>query len=112
MNDIMKIVQALEDSNILSKGVTKTIKNETKEQEGGFLSMLLGTLGASLLGNLSSGKGTVRAGEGIVGASYGSSILKKALILPHPLTNFEIKEYCENQSRLNGVYSKDNLPKK
>ena len=77
MNDIMKIVQALEDSNILSKGVTKTIKNETKEQEGGFLSMLLGTLGASLLGNLSSGKGTVRAGEGTVGASYGSSILKK-----------------------------------
>ena len=51
MND-MKIVQALEDSNILLKGVTKTIENETKEQKGGFLSMLLGTLGASLLGNL------------------------------------------------------------
>ena len=49
MNDIMKIVQALEDSDILLKGVTKTIKNETKEQKGGFLSMLLGTLGASLL---------------------------------------------------------------
>ena len=46
----MKIVQALEDSNILLKGVTKTIKNETKEQKEGFLSMLLGTLGASLLG--------------------------------------------------------------
>ena len=45
MNDIMKIVQALEDSNILLKGVTKTIKNETEEQKGGFLSMLLGTLG-------------------------------------------------------------------
>ena len=52
MNDIMKIVQALEDSNILLKGVTNTIKNGTKEQNGGFLSMLLGTLGASLLGNL------------------------------------------------------------
>ena len=52
MNDIMKIVQDLEDSNILLKGVTKTIKNETKEQKEGFLSMLLGTLGASLLGNL------------------------------------------------------------
>ena len=52
MNDIMKIVQALEDSNILLKRVTKTIKNETKEQKGGFLSMLLGTLGTSLLGNL------------------------------------------------------------
>ena len=48
MNDIMKIVQALEDSNVLLKGVTKTIKNETKEQKGGFLSMLLSTLGASL----------------------------------------------------------------
>ena len=52
MNDIMKIVRALEDSNILLKRVTKTIKNETKEQKGGFLSMLLGTLGVSLLGNL------------------------------------------------------------
>ena len=61
MNDIMKIVQALEDSNILLKGVTKTIEKESKEQKGGFLSMLLGTLGASLLGNLLSGKGIVRA---------------------------------------------------
>ena len=52
MHDIMKIVQALEDPNILLKGVTKAIENETKEQKGGFLSMLLGTLGASLLGNL------------------------------------------------------------
>ena len=64
MNDIMKIVQALEDSNILLKGVTKTIKNETKEQKGGFLSMLLGTFRASLLGNLLTGKGIVRAGPG------------------------------------------------
>ena len=64
MNDIMKIVQALESSNILLKGVTKTIKNGTKEQKGGFLSMLLGTLGVSLLGNLLAGKGIVRAGSG------------------------------------------------
>ena len=64
MNDIMKVVQDLEDSNILLKGVTKTIKNETKEQIGGFLSMLLGTLGASLLGNLLAGKRIVRAGTG------------------------------------------------
>ena len=73
MNDIMKIVQALEDSNILLKGVTKTIKDETKEQKGGFLSMLLGTLGATLLGNLLSGKGIARAGSGkeIVRAGYG-----------------------------------------
>ena len=64
MNDIIKIAQALEDSNILLKGVTKTIENETKEQKGGFLSMLLGTLGASLLGNLLTGKGIERAGSG------------------------------------------------
>ena len=64
MNDIMKIVQALDDSNILLKRVTKTIKNETKEQKRGFLSMSLGTLGASLLGNLLAGKGIVRAGPG------------------------------------------------
>ena len=64
MNDIMKIVQALKDSNILLKGVTNTIKNETKEQKGGFFRMLLGTLGATLLGNLLSGKGIVRAGSG------------------------------------------------
>ena len=60
----MKIVQAIEESNILLKGVTKTIKNETKKQQGGFLSMLLGTLGASLLRNFLSGKGIVRAGSG------------------------------------------------
>ena len=80
MNDIMKIVQALEDSNILLKGVTKTIKNETIEQKGGFLSMLLGTLGASILGNLLIGKGIVIAGygnnsikgKGIVRAGYGN----------------------------------------
>ena len=56
MNDVMKIVQALEDSNILLKGISKTIQNETKEQKGGFLSMLLVTLGASLLGNLLAGR--------------------------------------------------------
>ena len=64
MNDIIKIVQAVEDSNILLKGVTKTIKNETKEQKGGFLSMLLGTLGASLLGHMLAEKGIVRASSG------------------------------------------------
>ena len=56
MIDMMKTVQALEDSNILLKGVTKTNKNETKEQKGGFLSMLLGTLGANFLGSLLAGK--------------------------------------------------------
>ena len=67
INDIMKTIEAQENSGILLKGVSKTIKNESKEQRGGFLSMLLGTLGASLLGNLlSGGKGIVRAGEGSV----------------------------------------------
>ena len=64
MNDITKSVQSLENSNFLLKGVTKRIKNETKEQKGGFLSMLLSTLGASLLGNLLAEKGIVRAGSG------------------------------------------------
>ena len=63
MNDIIKIIQALEYSNIVLKGVTETIKNETKEQKKEFLSMLLGTLGASLLGNLLTGKGILRAGS-------------------------------------------------
>ena len=77
MND-MKVVQALEYSHILLRGVTKIIKNETKEQKGYFLSMLLGTLGVSLLGKLLSGKGTVRAGEGIVRPGYGSSVKKSS----------------------------------
>ena len=73
MKDIMKIIKALENSGILLKGVSKTIKNETKEQRGGFLSMFLGTLGASLLGNLlTGGKGIMRAGDGIVRAGSGS----------------------------------------
>ena len=63
MNDIMKIVQALEDSNILLKGVNKTIKNEIKEQKEEALGLLLGTLGASLLGNLLTGRGFARAGK-------------------------------------------------
>ena len=74
MNYIIKIIEALENSGILLKGVTKTIENETKEQRGGFLSMLLGTLGASLLENLlTGGKGMMRAGEGIVRAGDGSA---------------------------------------
>ena len=65
LTDILKIVQALKDSNILLKEITKTIKNETKEQKSGFLGMLLASLGASLLlGNMLSGKGVVRTGYG------------------------------------------------
>ena len=69
MNDIMKIIKALENSGILLKGLSKAIKNEPKEQKDGFLSMLLGTLGASLLGNvLTGGNRIVRVGDGIVRA--------------------------------------------
>ena len=75
MNEIMKIIQALENSGILLKGETKIIKNESKEQKGGFLSIFLGTLDASLLRDLLtktlSGKGTVRAGKGTVRAGEG-----------------------------------------
>ena len=78
MNDIIKIIETLENSGILLKGVTKAIENETKEQRGGFLSMLLGTLGASLLGNLlTGGKGIVRAGEGSVASrAKGEGIVR------------------------------------
>ena len=80
IEDIMKIVKSLEDSNLLLKGVSETIQNKAKERKGGFLSMLLGTLGASLLGNMLAGRGIVRVGYGnkkgkrIVRAGYGSKL--------------------------------------
>ena len=75
--------------------------------------MLLSTLGASLLGNTLAGKGMNRAEEGVVRAGYGSSIKKQGfLIPPHRLTNFEIQKYYQNESRFNGVYSRDNPPDK
>ena len=97
MDDILKIVKSLEDSGLLLKVVSETIQHEAKEQRGGFLSMLLGTLGASLLGDILSkglsgkgviragertiraGKGVIRAGAGTIRAGYGSkrSSLKK-----------------------------------
>ena len=70
IEDIIKIVKSLEDSGLLLKGVSETIQNEANEQRGGFLSMLLGTLGASLLGNILAGKGINRTGEEIVRADY------------------------------------------
>ena len=90
MDDILKIVKSLENSGLLLKGVSETIQHEAKEQRGGFLSMLLGTLSASLLGDILSkglsgkgviraaegkiraGKGVIRAGEGTIRAGYGS----------------------------------------
>ena len=124
MNDIMKIFQALEDFDILRKGVTKAIKNETKEQKGGFLRMLFGTLGASLLGILLAGKGIVRAlvleikrEKDCKSWFWLSFVLCFAktigfLMAPDPLTNFEIQKYYQNQPRLNDVFSRNNLTKK
>ena len=83
MKDLIKIVKSLEDSGFLLKRVTETVQKEEKEQKGGFLSMLLGTLGASLLGNLLRAKGIHRAGkvkgihravEGVVRASEGNNM--------------------------------------
>ena len=82
IEDLIKVVKSLEDSGLLLKGVTESVQNEVKEQKDGFLSMLLGTLGASLLGNLltgkginraGKGKGIHRAGEGIVRAGEGNN---------------------------------------
>ena len=112
MSDVMKIIEALENSCILLKGVTKTIETETKEQRGGFLCMFLGTLGASLLVNLlTGGKGIMRAGDGIVRAGDGI-VRVNSLLSFHPLTNIEISEYYKNGPRFNGVYSRNNLPNK
>ena len=83
MQDLLKIVKSLEDSGTLLNGITETVKNEVKEQKVGFLSILLGTLGASLLGDLltknlsdrgviRAGEGTIRAGDGTIRAGYGS----------------------------------------
>ena len=67
MNDIMKIAKSLEESGLLIKGISEKIKNQAKEQKGGFLRMFLGTLSVSLLGNLL--RSTIRAGEGTIRAS-------------------------------------------
>ena len=71
MEDLIKIVKSLEDSGLLLKGVTKSIQNEIKEQKGGFLSMLLGTLGPSLSENLLTGQGINKKGKGIHRADEG-----------------------------------------
>ena len=92
MDDIMKIVKSLEGCGLLIKGVSKSIKNEVNEQKGGFLSMLLHTLEASLLGNLLIGKG-VKAeipGRGVITAGEGQGAMS-----PNSLTNFEIQRYYQ-----------------
>ena len=109
LDDMTKIVKALEDSDVLMKRITETLKNDIKK--GGALlliSILLGTLGASLL----TGRGMYRFGNHGQGLfRVGQGIRKKSLTPFHPLTNFEIQECFEDESRFNGVYSRNNLPK-
>ena len=66
MEDKMKIVKSLEKSRLIIKGIIETIKNEVKERIGRFLSILLGTLPASIIGNILTGKGVIRAGEAVI----------------------------------------------
>ena len=77
MEDIIEIAKSLEDSDRLLKGVSETIQNEAKKQKERILSILLGTLGANLLGSILAGKGMNREGEGFIRAAYGSSIKNK-----------------------------------
>ena len=78
IHDIIKIIKSLEDSGLLLKEVTETVQNEVKEQKGGFLSALLGTLGASLLGDLLIGKGAIATsqGQGVYRAGKGKGVLR------------------------------------
>ena len=113
----MKIAKSHEDSTLLLKSVSETIQNAVKEQKRGFLGMLLCTLGASLLGNMLTDEGIIRAGhsseelwsknfqssqgKGIIRAVYGS---KRSLIPLYSLINFEIQKYYQNEPRFKGVY--------
>ena len=103
MNDIMKIVKSLEKSGLLIKDVSETIKNKAKEQKGEFISILLGTLGASLLGNLLIDKGTIGAGKDTVRAGQAEFLMSS-----HLLINFEKQKYYQNEPKFNGVYSSTN----
>ena len=99
MEDIMKKVKSLEETGLLIKGISETIKSEAKEQKVRFLSMLLGTLAASILGNALSGRGVIRERR------RNNKSRSKLLMPSHPLTNFEIQKYYQNEPKFNGVYS-------
>ena len=103
----MKIVKSLEESGLLIKGVSETIKNEAKEQKAGFLRMLLGTLGASLLGNLLTGKGTITAGEGVTATSQEDKVqLEQARIFnaAWSFNKFWNTKVLSEWSKFNGVW--------
>ena len=107
MEGINKTVKSLENCGLLLNGVSEIIKNEAKEQKGGFHSMLLGILGyISLLGNILARIGINRVGETFTRACYGSSIFNTTSSF-----NLEI-ENEQNEPRFSGVYSRDNLPDK
>ena len=103
MEDIIKIDKSLQESGLLIKGFNEIIKNETKEQKGGFLSILLGTLAARLFGNALKVKPEEQE----------RTHLEQARIFnaPYPLTNFKIQKYYQNETKFNGAYSRNNLSK-
>ena len=114
MDNFSEIVKSLEDAGVLLKRVSETIQNEAKEQRGRFLSMLLGTLRASLLGdllikNLQVEEQLEVVKEQLELVMVPKVFLKKILIPPHPLTNFQTQAYYQNEPRFNGVFSRDNL---
>ena len=101
MEDIIKIIKYLENSGLLIEGVIKTVQNEVREQKGGFLSILLGTLGESLLGNLLTGRGIYtagkgkgkvknRAGEGDLRSGYGNKMGFNTALSFNKLGNIKI----------------------
>ena len=104
MNDIIKIDKSLEEFRLLIKDISETIKKKQKKK-GGFREILWGNLGASLLGNLLTGKGTIR------GRWRHNYNRWKFLMQLHPLTNFEIQKYYEDEPKFNGVYSINNSSK-
>ena len=113
MKGIFQIVKSLEDSGILLKEVSETIKDEATKQKGGFLSALLSTLGASLLGDMlfsRKGKDAIRAGEGVIRAGYRSN--RSSLRNFDSTTPFNKLTYYQSEPRVNGVYFRDNLSEK
>ena len=114
MNDTMTMFKLLKILIFYLKELLKQLIMKKRYQKERFLGMLLVTFGASLLGNILTGKGILRAGygtkEGKWIASYGSK--KNYKIPPHPLTNIEIRKYHHNESRFSGVYPRNNLPRK